>query len=520
MLRAISTIKASFIPFIFILFFPFLSFSETLRILHFNDVYEIMPQTEGGHELGGLAPLKTLIKQHTKNAANTIVTFGGDLRPATVDGNPMDSLDMVDILNEVGVQAAVFGNHEFDEGEERTFKFIKNAKFPWLSTNILDQHNKPYGGASKYQIKQVGRFKVALIGLLTPETSALSSPGQGVFFANVVETAKSTVKELKEQGVDVIVAMTHLSIAEDKNLMSKVPEIDLIIGEHDHDPISLFIGGRMIHKSGNNAEYLGVIDLEITKADGKVYVLPRWQMLPVTDIKPDHVLAKKISDLLSKASHEFEKPVAMTEVAIDSRNRTVRSTQSALGSLVADALREAMKADIGILNGGSMRGNSSYPAGSQLLLKHISNELSFQNTVVVREITGKKLRVILEAALEHTPDPSGGFPHISGFEVTYDSSRPKGQKVVYMARNGKEVLMKDSVTLATTNCIANGGDGLPDLSDCKGMDTEHLYSNIVTDYLQAHATITKDILKPRVVEKSIPSQVLIGASSVEHVQSL
>ena len=492
---------------LFPLLFSFSSFSESLRILHFNDVYEIMPQSEGAHNLGGLAPLKTLIEKYKKFKGTTFVTFGGDIRPATVDGNPMGSIDMIQVLNGMDINFAVFGNHEFDEGDVMTREFIKQANFPWVSSNILDKHHNPYGGSPRYVIQQVGRYKVGLIGLLTPETTALSSPGLGVFFAPAVQTAKEVVSELKEQGVDVIIALTHLSIDEDKDLAAKVPEIDLIVGGHDHEPTTLFIGGTMIHKSGSNGEYLGVVDLEITKDQDKVHVLPEWKMVPVKKVKAHSSLNKQILALRDKASKEFEQPIALTQVHMDSHHATVRSKQSAFGSLVADALRIKMKADVGLINGGSLRGNNYYPAGSQILLKHISNELSFTNTVVVREITGAQLKQILEAALEHTPEPNGSFPHVSGFEVVYDSSKPKGQKVVYLSRNGNEVLKADTLRLATTDFIASGGDGLPDISRCKGLDTDIMYGAVTHDYLVANAVITEDILKPRVMEKSAPEAV-------------
>lgn len=487
---------------LFLIFIPFSVFSETLRILHFNDTYEIMPVQDGPHMIGGFAQLKTLIHQQKKGNAHTLVTFGGDIRPATVDGNPVDSLDMIDVLNDVGVDVAVFGNHEFDEGDAMTRQFIKQAKFPWICTNVLEKNKTPYGGSPRYEIRQVGRYKIGLIGLLTPETTSLSAPDEGVFFASVVETAQATAIELKAQGVDVIIAMTHLSLHEDKELAAKVPEIDLIVGGHEHEPTTMFIAGTMIHKSGNNGEYLGVVDLEISKTKEGVHVLPEWKMIPVRKVQADPGLNKKILALRDKAQKEYDQPLALTEVSLDTRKGTVRSRPAPLASLVADAMRTAMKADVALINGGSLRGNNNYPAGSKLLLKHLANELAFSNTLVVREITGQQLKEVLEAALQNAPAPSGSYPHISGFEVVYDSAKPKGQKVLSMKRNGNEIQATDKIALATTNFLAAGGDGLPDLSHCKGKDSDIIYGDAAKDYLIATAVIKPDILEPRVVEKS------------------
>lgn len=500
--------------YIALLFFFFLKpcFAEHLRLLHFNDTYETMPQEQaGGFTLGGFAELKALIAKKKTSPANTIVTFGGDMRPATVDGTPLESLEMLEVLNDMKLDAAIFGNHEFDEGTEKTLQFVEKANFPWICTNTLDDKKQPFGGSPRYKIRKIGRFKIALIGVLTPETTALSNPGKGVFFAPVVESAKATVKKLKTEEVDVIVALTHLTLEEDKELLAKVPEIDIILGGHEHDPITTFVGGRMIHKSGNNAEYLGVIDIDLDKKGEQVCLKHQWEMVPVSGVRADPKLQKRLLSYKAQASKTYETVLAKTEVDIESSHTSVRSKQTPLGSLAADALREIMQAEIAFINGGSIRGSKAYPAGATLTLKDVTQEFAFKNTAVVREITGKQLKGMLEAALALTPDPTASYPHISGFTVVYDAGKPKGKKIVHIMRNGLPISDKEKLMLATTNYVAAGGDGLPVLTNCKGKDSEIFYAQAMEDYLKKTEIIRKEILTPRVSEISAYEPVIVNS---------
>ncbi|NQU57672.1 MAG: metallophosphoesterase, partial [Rhodospirillales bacterium] len=242
-----------------------------VTFLHTNDVYEISPS--GGQ--GGLAELMTLLRKERAAADHAITTFGGDLISPSVMSGLTKGTQMIDIMNAIGVDVAVPGNHEFDFGPEVAAKRMGDSKFPWLAANVS-------GAANMTDVHTVkaGDFTIGFFGLLAPETDVLSSPGMGIKFADVFETAEAAVKKLKAAGADVIVALTHLDIAVDRELAS-VRGINMILGGHDHDPITFYEGGVLIHKSGYDAHYLGAIDvsLEWYEKRGKksLRVLPAWR---------------------------------------------------------------------------------------------------------------------------------------------------------------------------------------------------------------------------------------------------
>ena len=110
-----------------------------------------------------------------------------------------------------------------------------------------------------------GGYRIGFFGLLAPETDVLSSPGPDITFAAPVETARAAVQRLEAAGADVIVALTHDDLADDRDLARQVEAIDLILGGHDHDPMTFDDGGTLIVKAGHDAHYLAAVDLAVER---------------------------------------------------------------------------------------------------------------------------------------------------------------------------------------------------------------------------------------------------------------
>src|SRR5215471_8165037 len=204
--------------------------SATLTLLTVNDVYEITP-VQGK---GGLAELMSLLRAE-RATTHHLTTVNGDFLSPSVMSALLKGSQMVALFNTLGVDAVVFGNHEFDFGPEVTQQRMAEATFPWLGANVLGPDGKPFGGALATMTRQVGALTIGLFGLLTPETAQLSSHGSAVTFAPVVPTAKTAVQALRQAGADVVIALTHLSLAEDRTLAQQVPGISVILGGHEHE---------------------------------------------------------------------------------------------------------------------------------------------------------------------------------------------------------------------------------------------------------------------------------------------
>ncbi|MBL6946737.1 MAG: 5'-nucleotidase C-terminal domain-containing protein [Rhodospirillales bacterium] len=467
-----------------------------VTFLHTNDVYEISPK--GGQ--GGLAELMTLIRKERAATDHSITTFGGDLISPSVMSGLTKGTQMIDVMNAIGVDVAVPGNHEFDFGPDVAAKRIGESKFPWLGTNVLGADGKPAIGMTDLHTIKAGDFTIGFFGLLAPETDVLSSPGKGIKFAPVMETAEAAVKKLKDAGADVVVALTHLDIAMDRELAMSVSGIDLILGGHDHDPITFYEGGVLIHKSGYDAHYLGAIDVSLEwyerRGKKRLRVRPAWRMVSTAGVTPDAEVKLLVDKHNAKLDAELNVVIGKTSVELDSRRSSVRTGETNFGSLIADAMMKAVGADVGLTNGGGIRGNKTYAAGTELTRKDILSELPFGNVTVKLEMSGADLLAGLENGFSGVEDRAGRFPQVAGMTVVYDPKAAAGSRVV-SAKIGSAMLDKaKTYTVATNDYMGGGGDGYKSFKKGKMLidaSAATLMATTVMNYISAQGSVSPKI---------------------------
>ena len=478
--------------------------STTLTLLTVNDVYEITP-VQGK---GGLAELMTLLRAERATATHHLTTVNGDFLSPSIMSALLKGAQMVALFNTLGVDAVVFGNHEFDFGPEVTQQRMTEAKFLWLGTNVLGPAGKPFGGALATTTRQVGDLTIGLFGLLTPETARLSSPGPTVTFAPVVPTAKTAVEALRQAGADVIIALTHLSIAEDRALAQQVPGISVILGGHDHEPITWYEGGTLIHKAGYDAHYLGRIDLtiekKVTEKGSQVTVTPSWRMIANRGVTPDPGVAAEVARYTAALDKELGQPLGQTQTTLNSQTAEVRTRETTMGNLIADALRQALQADVALVNGGGMRGNRLYEAGTMLTRRDILQELPFGNPGVLVELSGADLLAALENGVSQVENKAGRFPQVSGLRLTYNPGKPAGSRVLDVQVDGKALDRTATYRVATNDFLLKGGDGYSSLSKGKVLIDASGGSLMATTVM--HYITTKGSVAPQVEGRIVARQ--------------
>jgi len=463
-----------------------------ITFLHTNDVYEISPK----RGKGGLAELMTLLQAERAAAEHSITTFGGDLLSPSILSRKFEGAQMIELLNKLGTDVAVPGNHEFDFGPEVAEQRFGESAFPWLGTNVLGKDGKPAVGLTALHIMDVGDFKVGFFGLLAPETTTLSSPGPDISFAPLVDTAKSAVKQLKDAKADVIVALTHMNIADDRALIRSAKGIHLVLGGHDHEPVTFYERGVLIQKAGYDAHYLAAIDLSVERVEkrGKttVQVLPQWRMLSTSGVAPDPKIKPIVDAYNLDLDKELGQPVGETAVKLDTRRSTIRTMEAGFGNLIADALRESVSAEAALTNGGGIRGDRTYSAGTTLTQKDVLSELPFGNLVVLIELSGDDLLGALENGVSEIENMGGRFPQLSGMTVVYDPLARKGQRIVSAKIGGAEVDRNKTYKLATNDYIYGGGDGYATLTRGKPLidpSGGKLMATVVMDYIAAKGKV-------------------------------
>jgi 5'-nucleotidase len=447
--------------FAFILLFSVLSISaQTTRvtILHVNDVYQFAPVDAG--KRGGLARLLTLKKQIVQENPNTIFTLGGDTLSPSVETLTYKGAQMIDAWNAVGIDYAVFGNHEFDVKTEVLLQRMKESKFTWLGANVFDtKTNKIFADTPPFVIKDFGGVKVGIIGLLLPETKQTSSMEASLMVKNYCDTAKELVPKMREAGANAIIGLTHLFMYQDKEL-AKCAGFDLILGGHEHTLLQSASNGTPIFKMTADAREMGRFNLNFDAKTKKLESMD-WEIIPVTDQIADApefaVVFDKYKDLLQKLSE----PVGLTSVQLDALSLSNRTKETNIGNLIADSYRSATGADIGFVNGGSIRADLTYNPGT-LTKRDVLSILPFNNPVVKIELKGKLLREVLEHGVARSAEDNepGRFPQVSGISFKFDTTKPAGSRVTEILVGGKPLDENKTYTLATSDfLVAKGGDG-------------------------------------------------------------
>lgn len=436
---------------------------KQITILQLNDVYQISPVDKG--KRGGLARVETMRKQIAGRTSNTLFLLAGDTISPSVASNIFKGRQIIDAWNAIHLDYAAFGNHEFDFGNDVLLQRLKQSKFQWINSNVIDKNTgKLFGDTPAYVIRDFDGVRVGILGILTPDTVNASKPGPNLAFLDPCETAARLIPEMRAKGAQIIVALTHLTMNEDKQL-AHCAGIDITIGGHEHAVLESVAGKTPILKMGSDARNLGVITLNYCTTSTTLESID-WDIVPVTDqVKPDPQAQVVIGDYEKKISAELDKPVGRSSVELDARQDTNRNQETNLADYVADAYRKQTGARLAFLNGGSIRSNSMLPSGT-LTRRDILTVLPFENPIVKIEIKGSTVRQVLEHGLSRIEDrENGAFPQISGMRIRYSPARPAGARLTSVEVDGKPLDDNSSYTLATNTYVINGGDGYQMLRD-------------------------------------------------------
>ena len=427
-----------------------------VTILHFNDIYEIT--SVGGGTQGGLARVATLRKQLLAKNPNTITVLGGDLfspsaiGTASVNGKPLAGQQMVDVLNHLGLDYATFGNHEFDLKEPQFTQRMQEAKFKWVSSNVLNTQGQPYANVNQQQLltftgADSGKtFTLALFGVTLSE----NKPSY-VSYTRPLTTASEQVKRLKDK-TGFIVALSHQSIEDDVKMIEQNPLIDLVLGGHEHVNYQRWRGDfTPLLKADANVRSVYVVELFFDPATGKTEITPT--LLPIDNrIAEDPELKKVVDKWVKIAFDAFrrqgfnpEEIVSTTTEALDGLESSIRSEQTNLSQLISRSMLLAYStAELSILNSGSIRIDDILPAG-KISQYDIIRILPFGGHVQLVEMSGTLLQKTLNQGLSNRG--TGGF---------LDSANSQYSKEHGWLINNQKIKVDKYYKVAITDFLTSG----------------------------------------------------------------
>ena len=463
-----------------------------------------------------------------KNTPNSILVDAGDtlhgLPIATINGGA----DIAELMKAAGYTAMALGNHEFNYGWERLIDLREIAGFPFLASNVTlngeDFLDDTY-------LIEVGRVKIGLFGLTTEATSYSAMPDfvRGVSFSDPILTAQTRVEFLRENGAVIIIALCHLGDTFYDGTLStalafEVPEIDVILDGHSHTelPYGFDVGDVLIAQTGDHGSNLGKVTVsvennKITRKDAELISVEE-----AMETDPDEDVSAMLSSIMAGLDVILSEPLGESLVSMSSeRSPGVRTQEMPLGSLVADAYREAANAEIAIANGGDIR--ADLPSGI-ITRGDVISVLPFGNTLMVKNITPAILFELLENGvsgivtdsdlnIDHEQSTQGRFPQVSGFSFVYDPVADIGTRIVSITLDDGRGLSPDDnstiISLAGTNYIMTGGDDYYALVDLPVLRELGSADEALTKYLRKHSPTDNPVDNP------LPGRIMTLAEYLE-----
>lgn len=474
--------------------------AETISIVHINDIHgnaigdpltdEDGNATEDGKI--GLARIATYLKQARANG-NVLFLDAGDTIHGTNFASLSEGRNMVQVLNEMELDAITPGNHDFNYGYQQLHTLTEDATFNILAANVTKDGDVLFEDNT---IFTVGDKKIGVFGMATPETQTKSNPlnTQGLVFEDVVETAKAQIAALNEQNVDAIIMLSHLGMdAESKintyTVLDAVEGIDVVIDGHSHTLLEngQDYKGTLIASANEYTKYFGQVDLTFNGDD----VRATAKVLNFDDMKhvtPDQTVTNLINEL-NKANEEvLNRVVGKTENNLDGERNQVRTGETNLGNLLTDAMLEETGADFAFTNGGGIR--ASIAAGD-ITVGDIFTVLPFGNAVTVIEVTGQEMIDAMKFGFDAWPDAAGKLPHVAGLNIVL-TPNSDGNEVKVLV-DGQPLDPNKTYKLATNDFIAVGGDGYTMFEGANQVSLHGLLSEVLENFIREKETVNYNV---------------------------
>ncbi|MBD3167153.1 hypothetical protein GF324_11170 [bacterium] len=432
-----------------------MSHAEQVVLLYFNDAHEVAPVVDEMGERGGVARLKATVDSVRAKHPDAKLLFGGDLAGGVLFGAVFHGFPVVEALNRIGVDAATFGQHDFDFGAENTRELVEASNFPWFTGNLTESDGSPFHQLPRTLVLEHGSLRIGLIGL-TDDMHTTKQEGI-VVQENLLEAAGRSIDAL-EGRADILIAMTQTRLEVNERLLLTYPAIDAIYSEERYENRTAvhFVGDRPILTPGGNIASLARLDITFEENDRRL----QTSAIPIDASTPaDPELTGLEKRYMERLEVELARPVATLETDLSTgmyTNNRARWGETTAGNVIADAFRDQVQAEIGLIQGGGIRSNIN---AGVLTMRDLLALLPFGNTVVKVRLPGAAVIDALEHGVAKVEDREGRFLQVSGIQYTYDPGRSRGDRIVSVTRDGEPINLEKMYTIALPSYLYTGGDG-------------------------------------------------------------
>lgn len=478
---------------------------KNVTILYTNDIESVYEPIEAFWNedielIGGLPYLASLINQVRQQEDFSFLFDAGDIFTGALSAATKGKLPF-DVYSSMGYDAMAVGNHEFEYGWEKLLEVKQRARFPVLNCNIFYE-GTDINFCQSYTIVEKNGVRIGLVGLMGVEAFLNTmNPAHriGLEARDPLPIAQGLVDKIRDE-VDLVILLTHQNRSapmqtdkeadpevqrgfdEDYEMAGKIRGVDIIIGGHSDnglwEPVAHPETGTLICLTFGQGKYLGYLNLTI--GDDEL-TINKSELIPVdvSKLRSD----AQVDRLVAQAREEN---MELTDIIGTADQSSFRKyyRESSLGNMVGDMLREISKADIGLINSGSLRADLN---AGDITREELINIYPFVDKYHVVEIDG----VALKALLEYSYQLTYGFGQISGLTSTYNSTKPAGKRLIEAKVNGKPIEDTKKYTIASSSFLANGGDGFHMLKNGKLISkSEEILIDAYIDYISKAKRLT------------------------------
>lgn len=441
---------------------------DKLTVLLVNDIYR----------LDHLPAVRTLRMQLQEQYGPVLLLHAGDFLFPSLLSRKFKGRHMIDIMNQLDGDAVAndpymlvtFGNHEFEKHRLKQAEILQQrleeSQFDWVSSNIqfkLNGKGVPLVGADNllsWKIVTINGFRIGVFALTTDS----KHPRYVAHFDDPVETARKMTASLRAEGVDLVIALTHLTMAEDKLILDTLKDVgpDIILGGHEHNQQVAKVHDRLVIKA--DADALSAAVVRIAPQQGRLASVDYHFQALAGVIQADETIAKRVANWEKRYEKEhcessnlakncLQEIVGHTQVELVAEELAIRRFETNFGNWIADQALEHFNnqgARIAFVNSGSLRLNHNIPAAGTISRKTINKLFAYPNHMVVIRINGALLQQIVDRAIQEWSG-NGHWLQISGFSFRHNPETNRAEQLAVMTSEGPRLVRPGDEITAVTN---------------------------------------------------------------------
>jgi len=360
----------------------------------------------------------------TKERTDAMVLFTGNFLGCshTIDSTHYSS--MITLVDNLGVNYGILGNRDFEFGWDDVHNHLKFSLVTWIASNVVKpETNQPFKNCEEKVLVEWNGIQVGIIGLLgdwVSDVSACASSTSNVKILDPLATAKRLCHDLKNDGAEVILVMSHCENQSVNEKLSTLPDVQLLVAGHSKGFQSWKLNDFSMGVANGGLGGISSVTLTVTEGKRPRVTWPPNYVVATSERQPYDVIDSIVSNLREEAETAGETKLGTTSISLSVRKQVVRTSETPVGNLLTDMMREYAESDIAILHSGAICCHDDIGPGL-VTIHDVVNMLPHEDYVATVSLTGQQVVSMLNNSVSRAPSADGRFLQVSGLSFEYTS---------------------------------------------------------------------------------------------------